>query len=153
MLHSVCWVLVRVFEFLVFLGILPHRQTTLQISFQPSSCEQEEPLYESPLLFNLSNLYDYSLFFINDWFALCCLKYLCLLRFLWMEPEIIKQETEGAMRYFLCKIFTLIDSKKFSSTWTKYRSFRPFTHTADYLHWSILAIKRKKFQQITCTGR
>ena len=153
MLHSVCWVLVRVFEFLVLLGILPHRQTTLQISFQPSSCEQEEPLYESPLLYNLSNLYDYSLLFINDWFALCCLKYLCLLRFLWMEPEKNKtRERRNYERYFLCKNFTFIDSKKFSSTWTKYHTFRPFTRTADYPHRSI-AIKRKKFQQITCSGR
>ena len=65
--------------------------------FNLASCEQEEPLYGSLLLFNLSNLYDYSLLFINDWFALCCLKYLCLLRFLWMEPE--KNKTRDRRNY------------------------------------------------------
>ena len=68
--------------------------------FKPSSCEQEEPLYESPLLYNLSNLYDYSLLFINDWFALCCLKYLCLLRFLWMETEKNKTRDRGNYEIF-----------------------------------------------------
>ena len=34
-----------------------------------------------------------------------------------------------------------------------YRNFRPLTRTADYPHRSIFAIARKKFQQITRTGR
>ena len=34
-----------------------------------------------------------------------------------------------------------------------YRNFRPLTCTADYPHRSIFAVARKKFQQITRTGR
>ena len=35
----------------------------------------------------------------------------------------------------------------------RYRNFRPLTRMADYPHRSIFAIARKKFQQITRTGR
>ena len=153
MLHSVCWVLVRVFEFLVLLGILPHRQTTLQISFQPSSCEQEEPLYESPLLYNLSNLYDYSLLFINDWFALCCLKYLCLLRFLWMEPEKNKTRDRRNYEIFFMQEFYIYWFKEIQLNMNKVPYF-PSIYPHGRLPASVnFCNKEKKFQQITCSGR
>ena len=135
------------------MGILPHRQTPLQISFNLQVVNKKS---------HFMGVYCF-LISVICMIIHCYLLMIDLLYVVWnifvyfgffeWNQKKIKQETEGTMRYFLCKNFTFIDSKKFSSTWTKYHTFRPFTRTADYPHRSIFAIKRKKFQQITCSGR